>query len=252
VTPVRLDIEQGVAHVRLNRPEASNALDLELLGALHGALTDCQEARAVLITGEGRNFCAGGDVKAFAAQGENLPDYLAEATDWLARCASALINLRAPVVTAVQGYAAGGGGVGLVCASDLVIAADSARFLLGATRVGMAPDAGATVTLAQIIGFRRAMELALTNRELDAREALALGLVNRVVPDGELAREATLLARALAAGPTEALGATKRLLWQGLGASVEDRLADEVRAVSELGGTAAARNALQAVIERGL
>jgi 2-(1,2-epoxy-1,2-dihydrophenyl)acetyl-CoA isomerase len=252
VTPVRLDIEQGVAHVRLNRPEASNALDLELLGALHGALTDCQEARAVLITGEGRNFCAGGDVKAFAAQGEKLPDYLAEATDWLARCASALINLRAPVVTAVQGYAAGGGGVGLVCASDLVIAADSARFLLGATRVGMAPDAGATVTLAQIIGFRRAMELALTNRELDAREALALGLVNRVVPDGELAREATLLARALAAGPTEALGATKRLLWQGLGASVEDRLADEVRAVSELGGTAAARNALQAVIERGL
>jgi 2-(1,2-epoxy-1,2-dihydrophenyl)acetyl-CoA isomerase len=250
VKPVLLDIDQGVTHLRLNRPEASNALDIELLKALHAALIESQTAHVVLLTGEGRNFCAGGDVKTFAAQGERLPDYLREATEWLARCASALINLRAPVVTAVQGYAAGGGGLGLVCASDLVIAAESARFLLGATRVAMAPDAGATVTLAQIIGFRRAMELALTDRELDAKEALTIGLVNRVVPDGELEQEATSLARGLAAGPTEALGATKRLLWQGLGAPVEDRLAEEARTVSELGATAEAQEALRALIER--
>jgi 2-(1,2-epoxy-1,2-dihydrophenyl)acetyl-CoA isomerase len=247
---VLLDIDDGLARLRLNRPDASNALDAELLIALHAALGECEEARAVLMTGEGRNFCAGGDVKAFAAQGEGLGDYLREATDWLARCALALTRLSAPVVTAVQGHAAGGGGLGLVCASDLVIAGSSARFMLGATRVAMAPDAGATVTLAQIIGFRRAMDLALTNRVLDAPEALQLGLVSRVVPDAELEHEALALARELANGPTEAQAVNKRLLWQGLGSSVEERLAAEVRAVSELGASAAAREALQAVIER--
>lgn len=248
--PVRCEIDDGVARVRLNRPEASNALDAELLEALLGALDACQGAGAVLLSGEGRNFCAGGDVKTFAAQGERLGDYLRAATELLARCALALTRLPAPVVTAVQGYAAGGGGLGLVCASDLVIAGESARFLLGATRVAMAPDAGATVTLAQIIGFRRAMDLALTNRELDAQEALALGLVNRVVPDARLEAEALALARELAGGPTEALAATKRLLWEGLGSGVEERVAAEVQAVSELGASAAAREALRAVIER--
>jgi 2-(1,2-epoxy-1,2-dihydrophenyl)acetyl-CoA isomerase len=248
--PVLLSVEDGLARVRLNRPEASNALTTELLIALHEALRECEAARAVLLSGEGPNFCGGGDIKAFAAQGERLPDYLREATQWLARCASALIRLPAPVVTAVQGHAAGGGGVGLVCASDLVIAGQSARFLLGATRVAMAPDAGATVTLAQIIGLRRAMDMALTNRTLDAREALELGLVNRVVEDGELEREGVALARRLANGPTQALGATKRLLWEGIGARVEDRLEEEARTVSELGGTADAREALRAVIER--
>ena len=236
--------------MRLNRPEASNALDAELLEALLGALDGCEGAGAVLLTGEGRNFCGGGDVKTFAAQGERLGDYLRNATDLLARCALALTRLPAPVVTAVQGHAAGGGGLGLVCASDLVIAGESARFMLGATRVAMAPDAGATVTLAQIIGFRRAMDLALTNRQLDADEALALGLVNRVVPDADMEAEALSLARELASGPTEALATTKRLLWEGLGSSVEERVAAEVRAVSELGDTTAARDALQAVIER--
>jgi 2-(1,2-epoxy-1,2-dihydrophenyl)acetyl-CoA isomerase len=248
--PVLLEIKDGVARVRLNRPEASNALNIELLEGLLGALDACEGAGVVLLTGEGRHFCAGGDVKTFSAQGEELGDYLREATDWLARCALALTRLPAPVVTAVQGYAAGGGGLGLVCASDLVIAGESARFLLGATRVAMAPDAGATVTLAQIIGLRRAMDLALTNRELDAHEALALGLVNRIVPDADLEGEALALARELADGPTEALATTKRLLWEGLGSSVEERMAAEVRAVSELGGSAAARDALRAVIER--
>jgi 2-(1,2-epoxy-1,2-dihydrophenyl)acetyl-CoA isomerase len=248
--PVLLEIEAGVARVRLNRPEASNALDAELLSALLAALNGCEGAGAVLLTGEGRNFCAGGDVKVFAAQGERLGDYLRDATDLLARCALALTRLPAVVVTAVQGYAAGGGGLGLVCASDLVIAAESARFMLGATRVAMAPDAGATVTLAQIIGFRRAMELALTNRDLDAHDALALGLVNRVVPDADLEAEALTLAGELAGGPTEALATTKRLLWDGLGSSVEERLGAEARAVSELGDSDAARKALRAVIER--
>jgi 2-(1,2-epoxy-1,2-dihydrophenyl)acetyl-CoA isomerase len=245
-----VDEVSGVARITLNRPEASNALNLELLAELHEALTASADARVVLLTGAGKNFCAGGDVKAFFAQEDRLPEYIQEATARLNDCARALIGLRAPVVTAVQGWATGGGGIGLVCASDLVIAAETARFMLGATRVGMAPDAGATVTLAQHIGLRRAMELALTNRVVDAAEAHRLGLVTTVAPDDELQSRANELATSLAHGPAQALAATKRLIWDGVGASVHDRLEVESRTVTELSGTAEARDLLKAVIDR--
>jgi 2-(1,2-epoxy-1,2-dihydrophenyl)acetyl-CoA isomerase len=251
---VLLDLEDdGVVRLRLNRPEASNGLDVPFLRALHDALMRCHgepRLRALLLTGEGPNFCAGGDVKTFASKGEQLPDYLREATAWLQMAASALMRLPAPVVTAVHGFAAGGGGFGLMCASDLVIAGESAKFLLGATRVGMAPDAGGSVTLTQLVGLRKAMEIALLNPTLSAAEALELGLVTRVVPDDSLPGEALALARELAAGPTAALAATKRLLWDGLGSVVEARLPEEARTVSELSGTADAREGLAAVIER--
>ena len=252
--PVLLDLEDdGLARLRLNRPEASNGLDVTLLRALHEALIRCHgepRLRALLLTGEGRHFCAGGDVKTFASKGERLPDYLREATAWLQISASALMRLPAPVVTAVQGFAAGGGGFGLVCASDIVIAAESAKFLLGATRVGMAPDAGGSVTLAQLVGLRKAMEIALLNPTIGAAEALAIGLVTRVVPDEALLDEALAVGHALAASPTAALAATKRLIWDGLGATVEARLPEEARTVSELSGTADAREGLAAVIEK--
>jgi 2-(1,2-epoxy-1,2-dihydrophenyl)acetyl-CoA isomerase len=251
--PVLLDLDGAVARLRLNRPEASNGLDVPLLKALYEALMQCHgepRVRAVLLSGEGQNFCAGGDVKTFAAKGEALPDYLREATSWLQICASALMRLQAPVVTIVHGFAAGGGGFGLVCASDLVIAGESARFLLGATRVGMAPDAGSSVTLQRLVGHRRAMEIALTNPTITAAEALEMGLVTRVVPDQQLLEQGLSLARELAAGPTLALGATKRLLWDGIGRSVEECLPDESRTVSELSGTEDAREGLAAVIER--
>jgi len=251
--PVLVDTDDGVARVHLNRPEASNGLDVELLRALYDALMMVHgdaRTRAVLLTGEGANFCAGGDVKTFASKGEQLPDYLREATAWLQSCAAALIHLRAPVVTAVQGFAAGGGGFGLVCASDLVIAGESAKFLLGATRVGMAPDAGGSVTLARLVGLRKAMEIVLTNPVLSAHEALDMGIVTRVVPDDTLLDQARTLARELASGATLALAASKRLLWEGVGAGVDARLPEEARTVSELAGTADAREGLAAVIER--
>jgi 2-(1,2-epoxy-1,2-dihydrophenyl)acetyl-CoA isomerase len=251
--PVLLDLEDGVARLRLNRPEALNGLDVPLLKALYDAVMRCHGepgVRAVLLSGEGSNFCAGGDVKTFASKGEQLPDYLREATSWLQISASALMRLQAPVVAIVQGFAAGGGGFGLVCASDLVIAGESAKFLLGATRVGMAPDAGVSVTLQRLVGHRRAMEIALTNPTLSAAEALEIGLVTRVVPDATLVDEGLALARELASGPTLAFAATKRLLWDGLGRSVEESLPDESRTVSELSGTEDSREGLAAVIER--
>ena len=250
---VRVALDGAVAHVVLDRPEASNAMDVPFLRDLYDELMWVHgepRVRAVLLSGNGPNFCAGGDIKTFAAQGAALPDYLREATTWLGNVASALIHLEAPVVTAVHGFAAGGGGFGLVCASDLVLAAESARFLLGATRVGMAPDAGGTVTLAKIVGLRKAMELALLNPTLSATEALELGLVNRVVPDDQLLDEAWALARQLARSATRALAATKRMLWDGLAAGVDARLPEESRTVSELSGTHDAREGLTAVIEK--
>jgi 2-(1,2-epoxy-1,2-dihydrophenyl)acetyl-CoA isomerase len=252
--PVLLSVEDGVARLRLNRPEASNGLDVTLLKGLHAALMRCHAdpaLRVVLFTGEGKNFCAGGDVKDFASKGAALPDYLREATAWLGICTQALISLPAPVIALVQGFAAGGGGIGLVCASDIVIAAESARFMSGATRVGMAPDGGSTVTLSRLIGHRRALEFVLTNPVWTAEQAREAGMITRVVADEDrLAAEGEQLAAQLAAGPSLSQAATKRLMWDGLGRSVEEALPDESRTVSQLSGTHDALEGLAAVIEK--
>lgn len=250
--PVLVNLDGAVAHIRFNRPEASNGLDVGFLRSLYDALMVVHgdsRVRAVLLTGEGKHFCAGGDVKTFASKGEALPDYLREATTWLGSVASALMRLEAPVVTAVHGFAAGGGGFGLVCASDIVLAGESAKFMLGATRVGMAPDAGGSVTLTNLVGLRKAMEITLLNPTLDAAEALGIGLITAVVPDDELMDQARAMATELANGATRALAASKRLLWDGLGSTVEARLPEESRTVSELSGTEDAREGLAAVIE---
>lgn len=251
--PARLDLDDGVGHLRLCRPEASNGMDVPFLRALYDAVMTAHgqpALRCLVLTGEGAHFCAGGDVKTFASKGEALPDYLREATSWLQNVAQGLLALQAPVIAAVHGFAAGGGGFGLVCAADLVIAAESAKFMSGAARAGMAPDAGSSVTLPQIVGVRKAMEIFLLNPTLTAAEALEIGLVSRVVPDELLHTEAFALARTLAAGPPKALGATKRLVWSGLGGRVEAHLAEEARTVAELSGTADAREGLAAVVER--
>ncbi|MFE2996907.1 enoyl-CoA hydratase/isomerase family protein [Nocardia sp. NPDC059246] len=252
--PVLLDLDKdGVASLRLNRPDAANGMDVELLQALHAAIMRCHgepAVRVLILSGEGPHFCAGGDVRTFASKGEALPDYLREATAWLQIAVSALVQLRPPVIVAVHGFAAGGGGFGLVCAADLVIAGESAKFMSGAVRVGMAPDAGASVTLTQLVGLRKAMEILLTNPTLTAREALEIGLLTKVVPDNAVLDEARGLARTLAAAPPKALAATKRLLWNGVGATLEAQLPHEARVVSELSGTADAREGLAAVLER--
>src|SRR6478609_8930466 len=157
--PVLLDIADGIGRLRLNRPEAANGMSAELLSALCDGQPDL---RVLLLSGEGTNFCAGGDVRAFASKGEKLPDYIRQATAYLQNAVTGLLRLEAPVITSVQGFAAGGGGFGLVCASDIVIAGESAKFLAGATRVAMAPDAGVSVTLSRLVGLRRAMSILLT------------------------------------------------------------------------------------------
>jgi 2-(1,2-epoxy-1,2-dihydrophenyl)acetyl-CoA isomerase len=249
--PVLLTYADGVARLSLNRPEASNGMNIALMQALHRAVMLCHRdprVRVVLLRGNGSNFCAGGDVREFAGMGEKLGDFLKEVTAYLQMAVGALVRLDAIVVTAVHGYAAGGGGLGLVCASDFVLAADSAKFMAGATRVGMAPDGGASIVLPKLIGFRRAMEILISNRAVEAQEAMEIGLVTRTVADDQLDGAASELALKVARGAPLAQSATKRLLWNGIG--VETCLPEEARTVSILSATADAREGLAAVIER--
>ena len=252
--PILLDIDDdGIARLRLNRPQAANGMDVPFLQALHAAILQCHgdpSVRAVVLTGEGKHFCAGGDVRTFASKGEQLPDYLREATAWLQLAIAALIQLEAPVIAGVHGFAAGGGGFGLVCASDFVIAGRSAKFMSGAVRVGMAPDAGVSVTLTQLVGLRKATEILLTNPTLTANDALAIGLLTKVVDDDAVESEALAYAKQFTDMAPKAVGATKRLLWGGVGATIADRLPEEARTVSALSGTADSLEGLAAVIER--
>ena len=248
-----LYVQNGVGHLQLNRPESANGLDIPTLEGLYRALMAChgdKRIRVVLLTGAGANFCAGGDVHTFASKGEDLPEYIRQATIHLQTAINAMVHLDAPVIAAVQGFAAGGGGMGLVCASDIVFAGESTKFLAGATRVAMAPDAGLSVTLPRLIGPRKAAEILLMNPTMDAAEALSLGLVNRVVADDALHSEAVAYAEKMATGAPRALAATKRLLWTGIGLGIDSAMPEEARTVADLCRTQDVHEGLAAVIER--
>lgn len=249
--PVLLEVNDGIAVMTLNRPSAANGMNLETMKALYDAAMRCHRQpglRVVRLRGAGKNFCAGGDVREFAGQGEGIPDYMREVTAYLQAAVGVLIRLNAIVITEVQGYAAGGGGLGLVCASDIVLAGASAKFLAGATRVAMVPDGGASLILPQLVGFRRAMEILVTNRTIAAQEALDIGLITRVVADDALDSEARAMAESVAKGAPLALANMKRLLWNGIG--VETALPEEARTQSLLAGTSDAFEGLRAVIEK--
>jgi 2-(1,2-epoxy-1,2-dihydrophenyl)acetyl-CoA isomerase len=248
---VLYEVREGVAHVTLNRPRAGNSLNLEMAKELMAVALQCESdrnVRAVLLRGAGNNFCMGGDVKIFAAQTE-LESYLREITSYLHLAVSRFARLDAPVIAAVQGAAAGGG-FSLAIACDLVLAADSATFLMAYTKIGMAPDGGSTYFLPRLVGFKRAMELTLTNRVLSAREACEWGLVTEVVAAGKLTERAEALAKSLAQGPTGAFGAAKRLLHSGWNQSLETQMEWESKAIAEAGGTADGEEGIRAFVEK--
>jgi 2-(1,2-epoxy-1,2-dihydrophenyl)acetyl-CoA isomerase len=225
--------DDGVATLTLARPEVGNAIDLELARELDAVLTTWsvdRRVRSVLLTGDGPNFCVGGDLKSFAAR-DDLPRHLTEVTTYLHAAMSRLMRLDAPVVAAVHGSAAGAG-LSLAAAADLVLAGASSRFVMAYTAIGLTPDGSGTWSLPRLVGLRRALELTLTNRRLSAAEAVQEGLATRVVPDDALAGEALALARSLAAGPTGALGAAKRLLRESLGRDLEAQMALETQSLA--------------------
>ena len=226
---VLLDMRDHIARITLNRPAAGNALSLEVARDLLAAAQRCRDddsVRVVLLSGAGANFCVGGDLKSFHAQGARMDAHINDVLNHLHPAISILAGLDAPLVGAVQGAAAGAG-MSLACGCDLVIATESARFTLAYTRVGLSPDGAATYFLPRLVGVRRALDLALTNRALTAGEALDWGIVSSVVPDGELSAAADRLAAQLASGATAAFGATRRLLRASYAHSLDEQMAQE-------------------------
>jgi 2-(1,2-epoxy-1,2-dihydrophenyl)acetyl-CoA isomerase len=229
----------GVATVTLNRPEAFNALNIALGRDLFHAVLEVDDdpsVRAVVITGAGKAFCAGGDVKGFADNLDRIGALIKELTTYLHGAVSRLCRADKPVIMAINGVAAGGG-MSLALAGDVVLAAESARFTMAYSRIAATPDGSSSYYLPRLIGLRRAMELYFTNRVLTAREAQEWGLITRVVPDGELDAAARTLARELAQGPTKAFGGAKRLFHQSTWESLETQMELEAQAIAASGRT---------------
>jgi len=234
-----LERADGVATLTLNRPAAFNSLDMTLGRELFHAVIAADEdaaTRAIVLTGAGKAFCGGGDVKSFVDNLGRIGAHLKELTTYLHGAVSRLCRSDKPVIMAVNGVAAGAG-MSLALAGDLVLAADSARFTMAYSRIGATPDGSSSYYLPRLVGVRRAMELYFTNRVLSAREAYEWGLVTRVVPDAELAKEAQKLAGELAQGPTKAFGGAKRLFHQSTWANLETQMELETQAIAATGRT---------------
>ncbi len=246
------DIRDNVAHITLNRPEAANSINEEMGKDLMHAALRCDEdpeIRAVLISGAGKIFSGGGDLKAFLSKGDQLPYHVKEITTYLHAAVSRFTRMDAPVVAAVHGAVAGAG-MSVAIACDIVVAAETTRFMVAYTRAGLTPDGSATYFLPRIVGLKRALELTLTNRMFSAQEALQWGLVTRVVPDNELLAQARAIAVQLAAGPTRAYGVSKRLLHSGWAETLETQMENESQAIANSARTADAREGITAFLEK--
>ena len=251
-TTITLEVSENIGHLTLNRPDAANSMNKAMAYELMDAtieLSRNQDIRAVLISGAGRMFCSGGDIKEFNSLGKGLPRHLQEMTTYLHAAVSRLVCLEVPVIAAVHGSAAGAG-LPLACGADIVLAAESARFTMAYTRIGLSPDGGSTFFLPRLVGLKRSLELALLNRVLSAKEAQDWGIVTRVVPDADLFDEAQKTASQLAAGPTAAFAAAKRLMYVGWTATLETQLEQESRAITGMAATTDAIEGISAFVEK--
>jgi 2-(1,2-epoxy-1,2-dihydrophenyl)acetyl-CoA isomerase len=223
--PVLLDISDGVATITFNRPQAKNSLDVEALSCLFTALGTCEDREdvgAVVLTGAGDAFCAGVNLKGYKLDDrEELRAGFREVAMWWHQMLHRIVRIPKPVLAAVNGIAVGGG-LGMVLASDLAVCSERATFFASWMANGVANDGGSSYTLAKIVGFRRAMELMLTNRTLDAREAVEWGICNRMYGAGEFAANVAKIARQLAEGPTHLQAYVKETFHEGWRRSLEE------------------------------
>jgi 2-(1,2-epoxy-1,2-dihydrophenyl)acetyl-CoA isomerase len=248
-----LTISRQIARIVINRPEVYNAVSLETAKELcdvANRLGGDRSVRVIMLTGAGdKAFSAGGDVATFAQDPETVGLLLKEITGYLHMAIARLAWGNAPVLGVVNGVAAGGG-LSLVAACDLVIAADSATFTSAFTKIGLVPDGSVSYFLPRIIGIRRAAELFICNRVLTAAEALDWGLVNRVVPRADLATAAEAWALDLASGPTQAYGGIKRLLLHSLTESLESQMEHETREIVSMAIGSDGREGVRAFVEK--
>lgn len=227
------ETDAGVWELVLSHPPA-NALNKQMAFELRHAaaqLSTNSAVGAVVLHGKGKVFFGGGDLVEFAEGGDQTPANLHEMTSDFHGALSRFARMNAPVVGAITGTA-GGAGMSLTSAMDLVYAGESAKFTMAYTAAGLTPDGTSTFFLARVIGLRRATELVLTNRVLSAGEALDWGLVNAVHADDQVLDEVRKLAAKLANGPTNAFGGAKRLLIAGANSSLGEAMENEAQSIA--------------------
>ena len=233
MTHLLYEVENGVAYLTMNRPEARNALSIEMRQKLLETLQALEAddiVRCVVLRGAGEHFLAGGDVKSFMAFTELTPQQrrlnFVNRIHGLNTIMYTMRRLRKPIVASVRGAAAGAG-VSLALCCDLVVAAEDAFFTLAYSHIASSPDGGASYYLPRLVGTKRAMEIALLGDRFTAAQALDMGLINRVVATEELQSETRTLAERLARGPTKAYGNIKKLILESSDNSLEEQLQSE-------------------------
>jgi 2-(1,2-epoxy-1,2-dihydrophenyl)acetyl-CoA isomerase len=247
-----LDVSGGIARVTLDQPESGNSLSgataLELGDAVRRIAADAS-VRVVVLGATGDTFCVGGDIREFVAQRDRLSQVMGDGLIHLNETMQRLYALTVPVIAALNGPVAGGG-IGLALTADIALASEKVRFRSGYGAIGLSPDAGTSFFLTRLLGPKRATEFLLSNRFIEAPEALALGLVSRVVPAEQLAAETEALAQQLAAGAPGAQAAVKALVREAWTASHESVLALERDYMIANASSADSREGMSAFIER--
>lgn len=245
------EVSNGVALVTLNRPEAMNSLNDQCYREMQDVLREIaadEAVGAVILTGAGRAFCAGADVKAMNPDTPILARR--KRHKWiLSDILQPLVNLEKPVIAAVNGDAVGAG-FSIALAADIIIASEAARFSQIFIRLGLVPDLGGLHLLTRVVGLNKAKELCFTARKIDAQEARELGIANRVVPADQLLPDARKLAAEIAAGPATALAMTKTLLNKSSNTTLEQMLEYESYAQTLAYSTAEYKEAVTAFREK--
>jgi 2-(1,2-epoxy-1,2-dihydrophenyl)acetyl-CoA isomerase len=250
--PLLVERAGGIATLTLNRPTVGNSINLSLARSLMEASIACDDddaVRCVVLTGAGKLFCGGGDVRSFAEAGPKFPAFIQEVLSYLHVAIVRFLHMNKPLVTAINGPAAGAG-FSLALLGDIALAARSASFVLAYGSIGLSPDGGSTWMLTRLVGLRRAQELAITNKRISSEEAAQMGLVTRIVEDAALRDEVRTVSAQLASAATGALGRTRNLLLQSFEASLEAQLEAESRAMVESSRSAESREGIGAYLEK--
>ena len=251
-SPLKLQIEHGLATITFSAPERANVLDLAMARAFASAVqTIASDAsvRAVLITGEGKQFCAGGDINAFADPSRPLTQVLEELLDPVLEAMKLLTLLPMPIVCAINGPV-GGGGIGFALCGDIVLAAESMKLRGGYSAIGLTPDVGGSWFITRRAGAAKAKEVFLTNRPFTAAECRAVGLVDEVYPDHELQDKARAMAQKLAQGPKQALARIKSLIEAAQHHGLHAHFDMERESMLASGATDDAREGIRAFLEK--
>ncbi|WP_026909946.1 enoyl-CoA hydratase/isomerase family protein [Patulibacter minatonensis] len=252
---LRLDVQDGIAHVTLTQAERGNPIDgafcheINELGLDLTELSAKGDVRAVLLDAEGKAFSYGGDVKVFAQSGDQLPNLILRWTSDLHMGISRLQKMDAPIVAAVHGVCAGGMAA-FVASCDYVVGSEEAMFVAAYTGIGYSCDASSSISFSRRMGLSRARRYLLLNERLDAATALDAGMIDEVVPGDELAARAGKMAARLAAGPTRAYGEIRRLLLSAEDTPLDAQLELEAHALARMAATEDAREGLAAIAER--